>query len=143
MSRDLEKARQDGERADKFTEGALRVTNECTKLRWSSALQRIAACLPARIQLQDIRLRHVGSTGDAWSLCIACRCSGTRLDANAFRDDIQKELGTIFDGRVNAQLDETEKAPSDAAAGSDFTFVIVAAVSAETPKADAARRNAK
>jgi CheY-like chemotaxis protein/Tfp pilus assembly protein PilN len=144
VSGDLEKARQDGERAEKFTERARRVTNECARLQWSSALQRIAACTPAHVQLQDIRLRQVGNSGDAWSLRIEARCPGTRLDANAFRCDIQQALGTVFNYGVNARIEQMEEVPADAAGGPAVTFTIVAAIaSAEMPTADAAMRSTK
>jgi len=133
-SESLEKARAAGAPVAKFTERAGQVTNESTRRRWSSALQRIVDCTSAGIQLQDIRVRQVGDDGDAWSLRIAARCAGTRLDADTFRCKIQQELQTIFDGPVKTRFEEMEEVPGAAgepARGATVAFTMVAAISTQ------------
>lgn len=130
---ELQDARRIGKRFEDFANRAAQVTEERKAHHWSSTLQRIVACTPAWIQLRNIRLRRDGSGEAAWLLRIGAKCAGNRLDADAFRLQIQQELEKVFADVVKTRFDEMEDIPAATAGLNGDTavvFTIVAAIGA-------------
>jgi CheY-like chemotaxis protein len=109
---DLNDARKMGERFEKISNHAVQMANEYKGHYWSTALQRIIASTPEQIQMRDIRIGRDG-TSAAWSLFIAARCTGDRLETDAYRRKIEQELKKIFAGAVTTRFDEMEDIPPD------------------------------